>query len=158
MAVRSFFCSLCPNFLPVLEGESDVVLCVYSRIVRQAAPEAGLEALHQLGFFQGAEKGFYLCPPGLLAADGFIKGFIPCLGGIKPGGQFIVAFLVFGLIEGDMGVFINTFFNEIGRTGTERQTLSTALQSDDVDERIKPIEFVYSEKMELSLTVSQMAK
>lgn len=31
-------------------------------------------------------------------------------------------------------------------TGTERQTLSTALQSDDVDERIKTIEFVYSEK------------
>ena len=116
MAARSFFCALCPYFLPVIEGEANVVLCIDGHVVCQAAPKAGLKIIHQLGFFQGAEKGFNLCPPGLLASDGFIKGFIPCLGGIKSGGQFIVAFLVFALVEGDMGVFVDAFFNKVGRS------------------------------------------
>lgn len=91
---------LCSDFLPVFEGEPHIVFAVDGHIIHQSAPKAGLELVHQFSLCQGFEESLYLCPAGLLAADGFIQGFVPSLGSVEPCRQPIIAFLVFDLVEG----------------------------------------------------------
>ena len=110
-------CGLAPlslDFLSVLESEPHIVLAVDGHKIHQSAPEGGIEGVHQFSLCQGFEESLNLCPAGLLAADGFIQGFVPSLGGVEPFRQPIVAFLVFHLVEGHMSVFVDALLDEVG--------------------------------------------
>ena len=91
---------LCSDFLSVLKSEPHIVLAVDCHEVHQSAPKPGIEGVHQVGIFEGGKEILNRCPARLLAADGFIQGFVPSLCGIEPRCQPIVAFLVFCLVEG----------------------------------------------------------
>ena len=81
--------------------------------IHQSAPEGDIEGVHQFSLCQGFEESLNLCLAGLLAADGFIQGFVPSLGGVEPCRQPIIAFLVFDLVEGYMSVFVDALLDEV---------------------------------------------
>ena len=83
MVVRSIFLPLCSDFLSVFEGEPHIIFSVDGYEIHQSAPEGGIEGVHQFSLCQGFEESLYLCPAGLLAADGFIQGFVSTLGGVE---------------------------------------------------------------------------
>ena len=102
------------DFLPVFEGKSHIVLVVDGNKVHQTTPKASLKFVHQVSLRQGFQKGFNGGASGLLATDGLVQGFVSCLGSIEPCGQSIIAFLVFDLVEGNMSVFADALFDEVG--------------------------------------------
>ena len=106
--------SLCSDFLSIFESEPHIVFSVDGYKIHQSAPEDGIESVHQFSLCQGFEESLNLCPAGLLAADGFIQGFVPSLGGVEPFCQPIVAFLAFHLVEGYMSVFVDALLDEVG--------------------------------------------
>lgn len=102
------------DFLSVFEGKSHIVLAVYCYEVHQSAPKAGLKFVHQISLRQGFQKGFDGGTSGLLATDSLIQGYVPRLGSIESCGQSIIAFLVFDLVEGNMSIFVDALFDEVG--------------------------------------------
>lgn len=110
---EEFLLSLCPDFLSVLESEPHIVLAVDGHEVNQSAPEGGIEGVHQIGLSKGGKKGLNGSSARLLAADGFIQGFVPCLCGVESLRQPVIAFLVFYLVECHMSVFVDALFDKV---------------------------------------------
>lgn len=105
---------LCLYFLPVLEGEADIVGAVDGGVFHQRVPvfqfelgkriRQGLEALDE-GFNVGS-LGLHPIQLGY----NFLKALF-C--GFKALGQVVVAFLVFRLVKGDVGIFVNGLLHHI---------------------------------------------
>ena len=99
-------------FLPVLEGKPDVVLGIDRDVVHQPVPSFQREfrqLIRQL--FKGLYEGFVVSSLGLLLADllgDFLKASLGLVEALRQG---VVPFLVFGLIQSNMGVFVNSVFN-----------------------------------------------
>ena len=103
------------NFLPVFEGEADVVGRVDGAEVNQPVPalqrEFGQLIRHGCkGFQEILNAG----PLGLHLMDFICDRVQSGLGLLEPFGQAVVAFLVFGLVEGNMGIFLDALLNHIG--------------------------------------------
>ena len=103
-----------PDFLSVLESEPYIVLAVDGHEVHQSAPKGCVEGVHQIGIFEGGKEIFNRSPAGLLAADGFVQGFVPCLCGVESLRQPVIAFFVFHLVECHMSVFVDALFDKVG--------------------------------------------
>lgn len=102
-------------FDPVLKGEPYVVSAVDHHEIQQAVPEHRVEFLHQpILFLYVSKEDFNPCLPGLLIAYLRAYRIQPDFGLVKPGGQAIIAFLVFILIQGDMRVLIDALLHELG--------------------------------------------
>ena len=96
------------DFLPVFEGEADVVGSVDSTEVHQPVPalqrEFGQLIRHGCkGFQEILNAG----PLGLHLMDFGCDRVQSGLGLLESFGQAVVAFLVFGLVEGDLGIFVD---------------------------------------------------
>lgn len=103
------------DFLPVLEGKPDVVLCVDCDVVHQSVPSFQCEfwqLIRQL--FKGLQEGFVVGSLGLLLADllgDFLKASLGLVEALRQG---VVPFLVFGLIQSNVGVFVNALLHHVG--------------------------------------------
>ena len=105
---------LCFDFGTVLEGHPDVVLAVNGDVVHHRQPVGFPELRQRLPAPQLIQVGFDLVPAecaldnqvGNLDMSGF--------GLIEPRHKAVIAFLVFGLIQGDMCVLSDAFLNELG--------------------------------------------
>lgn len=105
---------LCLYFLPVLEGEADIVGAVDGGVFHQRVPvfqfelgkriRQGLEAL---------DEGFNVGSLGLHPIQFRHDGLKALLGGFKALGQVVVAFPVFRLVKGDVGIFVNGLLHHI---------------------------------------------
>lgn len=103
------------HFLPVLEGKPDVVLGIDRGVVHQPVPSFQREfrqLIRQL--FKGLQEGFVVGSLGLLLADLFADFLKASLGLVEPLCQGVVPFLVFGLIQSNVGVFVNTLLHHVG--------------------------------------------
>ena len=106
---------LCLNFLPVLEGEADIVETVDGGVIHQRVPVFQLE----LGecFRQGLEalnEGFNVGSLGLHPIQLRHHRLKALFGGFKALDQVVVAFLGFRLVKGDVGVFVNGLLHHVG--------------------------------------------
>lgn len=98
----------------MLEGKADIVGAVYSGVFHQRVPvfqfelgkriRQGLEAL---------DEGFNVGSLGLHPIQFRHDGLKALLGGFKALGQVVVAFLVFRLVKGDVGIFVNGLLHHI---------------------------------------------
>ena len=106
---------LCLNFLSVLEGEADVVSAVDGGVIHQRVPifqfELGESVRQGLEAFKA---GFNVGSLGLHPIQLRHNRLKALLGGFKALGQDVVAFLIFGLVKGDVGVFVNGLLHHIG--------------------------------------------
>lgn len=106
--VRSIFLPLCLYFSTVLESEPHIILGVDRHEIQQPTPERRLEFLHQgILCLEGFEVGFDGGLPGLFVLDCRLDHFQPRFSLIESSRQTVVAFLVFLLVESDMGVLID---------------------------------------------------
>ena len=106
---------LCLNFLPVLEGEANIVGAVDRGVFHQRVPVFQLELGERVR--QGLEaldEGFNVGSLGLHPIQLCHDGFKALFGRFKALGQVVVAFLVFRLVKGDMGVFVDGLLHHIG--------------------------------------------
>jgi len=106
---------LCLNFLSVLEGEADIVEAVDGGEIHQRVPVLQLELGERIR--QGLEaldEGFNISSLGLHPIQLRNDGLKALLGGFKALGQVVVAFLVFRLVKGDVGIFVNGLLHHIG--------------------------------------------
>lgn len=105
---------LCLNFLSVLEGDADIFCAVDGGVIHQRMPafsaELG-ECVRQ--FLKGLEEGFNVGSLQLHLLKLGHDRLQALLGGIKPVRQAVIAFLVFHLVEGDVGVFVNALLYHI---------------------------------------------
>ncbi len=106
---------LCLNFLSVLEGEADVVDAVDDGEIHQRVPVFQIE----LGecFWQGLEaldEGFNVGSLGLHPIQLGHNRLKALLGGFESLCQALVAFLVFGLVKGNVGILVNGLLHHIG--------------------------------------------
>lgn len=102
-------------FLPVFEGEADVVGRVDGAVVHQPVPalqrEFGQLIRHGCkGFQEILNAG----PLGLHLMDFICDRVQSGLGLLESFGQAVVAFLVFGLVEGNVCVFVDALLNHVG--------------------------------------------
>ena len=103
------------DFLSVFEGEADVVGSVDSAVVHQPVPAIQREFAQLI---RHACKGFQEIlnagPLGLHLMDFGCDRVQSGLGLFKTLGQAVVAFLVFGLVEGNVGILVDALLNHIG--------------------------------------------
>ena len=106
---------LCLYFLTVLEGDADIVCAVDGGVIHQRMPvfSAKLgECIRQ--FLKGLEEGFNVGSLQLHLLElghNRLKALLGCFKSLR---QALVAFLVFGLVKGDMGVLVNGLLHHIG--------------------------------------------
>lgn len=106
---------LCLNFLSVFEGEADVVGTVDSGVIHQRVPVFQFELCERVRQgFEALKEGFDVGSLGLHPIQLGHNRLKALLGGFKALGQAVVAFLVFCLVKGDMGVFVNSLLHHIG--------------------------------------------
>ena len=100
----------------VAEGEADAAIGVNRRMIQQLSPGLWIEGRHLLR--QGLQGDNELLCCGL---GGNQSGDLPgclvvlSLDAIVSGGQFIVALLVFLLVESNMGVFVDRRLHHLGQ-------------------------------------------
>ena len=95
------------DFLSVLEGEADIILSVDRGVVHQPVPAVECEfrqLIRQL--FECFEEGFIAGSLGFLFVDLSGDRLKLSFGFLKPLGEAVVAFLVFSLIQSNMGILI----------------------------------------------------
>ena len=106
---------LCLYFLPVLEGEADIVETVDGGVIHQREPVFQLELGERIRQgFEALKEGFNVSSLGLHPIQLSHNRLKTLLGGFKSLRQALVAFLVFGLVKGDMGVLVNGLLHHIG--------------------------------------------
>ena len=105
---------LCFDFGAVLEGHPDVLLSVNGDVVHHRQPVCFPELRQRLPASQLIQLGFDLMFAGFPLGNQIGDFGLSALGLVEPGDQRIVAFLVFRLVEGDMCVFIDAVFDELG--------------------------------------------
>lgn len=105
---------LCLYFLPVLEGEANIIGAVDGGEIHQRVPVFQLELGECIR--QGLEaldKGFNVGSLGLHPIQLRHHRLKALFGGFKALGQVVVAFLVFGLVKGNMGIFVNGLLHHV---------------------------------------------
>ena len=124
------------DFLSVLEGKPDVVLGIDCRVVHQPVPSFQREfrqLIRQL--FKGLEEGFVVGSLGLLLADllgDFLKASLGLVEALRQG---VVPFLVFGLIQSNVGVFVNALLHLSETTCVSCRSSSCSASSAVVSKR-----------------------
>ena len=103
----SYFVNLCPYLRSIFEGDAHIVLAVNRHEIHEAVPERGLKLGDDVQPPELVEEGFYCRLTSLLVAYGRRDRVQPSFGFVEPLGQPVVAFLVFSLVERDVGVFLN---------------------------------------------------
>lgn len=102
-------------FLPVFEGKADVVSSVDGAVVHQPVPafqrEFGQLIRHG---GKGTQEILNAGPLGLHLMDFRCDRIQSGLGLLESFSQAVVAFLVFGLVEGNVGIFVDALLNHIG--------------------------------------------
>lgn len=99
---------LCLYFLSVLEGEADIVDAVDGGIIHQRVPVFQFELGER--FRQGLEalnEGFNVGSLGLHPIQLGHHRLKALFGSFKALRQAVVAFLVLGLVKGNVGIFVN---------------------------------------------------
>ncbi len=105
---------LCLNFLPVLEGEADIVEAVDGGVIHQRVPVFQLELGERIRqSLEALDKGFNVGSLGLHPIQLCHHRLKALFGGFKALGQVIVAFLVFRLVKGDVCVFVDALLHQI---------------------------------------------
>lgn len=105
---------LCLNFLSVLEGKADIVSAVDGGVFHQRVPVFQLELGERVR--QGLEalkEGFNIGSLGLHPIQFCHNRLKALFCGFKALGQVVVAFLVFRLVKGNVGVFVNGLLHHI---------------------------------------------
>lgn len=105
---------LCLYFLTVLEGNADIVGAVDGGVVYQRMPVFGAElGEHIRQFLKGFKEGFNVGSLQLhllkLGHDR-LQALLGCIESVR---QAVIAFLVFRLVEGDVGVFVNSLLYHV---------------------------------------------
>ena len=101
--------------MPVLEGEADVIGTIDSDVFHQRVPVFQLELGERIRQgFEALKEGFNIGSPGLHLIQLCHDRLKALLGGFKTLGQIVVAFLVLGLVKGDMSVFVNHLLHHVG--------------------------------------------
>lgn len=106
---------LCLDFLSVFEGEADVVDAVDGSEVHHAVPAFKGELCQCIRhLFKGIQEGSHVGAGRLLflnlGGDFFQSG----LGPVEALYQAVVAFLVFGLVQGGAGILLNSLLYHVG--------------------------------------------
>ena len=115
LTVQWAFLGLCPYFRSILEGDPHVILVVNRHEIDEAVPERRGELCHQpFLLLQVDEEGFDCRLPRLFVAYLLRDRFQPRLAFIEAVSQAVVTFLIFGLVERDMGVFEDALLHEFG--------------------------------------------
>ena len=105
---------LCFNLGAVLEGHPDVVLAVNGDVVHHRQSVCFPELRQRFPAPQLFQVGFDLVPSGCALGNQVSDFGVSGFGLIEPGYQTVVAFLVFGLIEGYVSVFFDALLDELG--------------------------------------------
>ena len=105
---------LCFDFGAVLEGHPDVLFAMNGDVVHHRQPVCFPELRQRLPVSQLFQVGFDLMPSGRALGNQVCDLGVSGLGLIEPGYQTVVAFLVFGLIEGYVSVFFDALLDELG--------------------------------------------
>ena len=118
---------LCFDLGPVLEGNGDPGVLGDGHIIDHCQPVFIPKDRQRLTLLQAFQKQLDLLASGLPVGDLLGQYLLASLGGIEPGHQRVVAFLVIRLIEGNVGVFLDAILDQTG---------------DHVDFGIQSIEFL----------------
>lgn len=103
------------QFLPVLEGEANIIETVYGDVIHQRVPVFQFELGERIRQgFEALDEGFNVGSLGLHPIQLGHDGLKVLFGSFKALGQVIVAFLVFGLVKGNMGILVNGLLYHIG--------------------------------------------
>ena len=106
---------LCLNFLSVFESKADVVCAVDGGVIHQRVPVFQLELGERIRLgLETLDEGFNVGSLGLHPIQLRHYRLKALLGGFKALCQAVVAFLVFGLVKGDVGVFVNGLLHHVG--------------------------------------------
>lgn len=123
-------------FLPVLEGKPDVVLGIDRDVVHQPVPSFQREFRQLIRQpFKGLQKGFVVGTLGLFLADllgDFLKSSLGLVEALRQG---VVPFLVFGLIQSNVGVFVNALLHLSETTCVSCRSSSCSASSAVVSKR-----------------------
>jgi len=113
MVERRCFLRLCLYLRSVLEGDAHVVLAVDRHEIHEAVPKRGLKLRDYVQPPELVEKGFNCRLPSLFVAYGRRDRVQPRLRFVEALSQPVVAFLVFRLVERDVGVFLNALLQQL---------------------------------------------
>ena len=105
---------LCFDLGAVLDGYADVLFAVDGDVIDHRQPVGIPKFRQRLPTSQPIQVGFNKVLPGFPLGNQVCNFGLSALDLIKPGDQRIVAFLVFRLVEGDMCVFVDAVFDELG--------------------------------------------
>lgn len=111
---RSFFVGSGFDFGAVLECYADIVLAVNRHVIYHRKPVLFAEGFKRLPVPQFPEVQFYLFPAGRAVGDQFRNLLVARSRLVVPCGKPVVAFLVLGLVEGDVGVLADAFLDQFG--------------------------------------------
>ena len=118
---------LCLDLRPVLEADDDPGILGDGHVIDHRQPVLIPEDRQRLSLLQTFQKQFDLLTSGLPVGDLLSQHLLTGLSGIETVHQSVVAFLVFGLIEGHVSVFLDAVLDQTG---------------DHVDFGIQSIEFL----------------
>ena len=108
------FLRLCLYLRSVLECDAHFVLAVNRHEIYEAVPEHGLKLGDDIQPPELVEKDFDRRLPSQFIAYCCRDRVQPSFSFVEPLGQPVVAFLVFSLVERDVGVFLNALLQEHG--------------------------------------------
>lgn len=95
----------CFDLGSVFEGDSDPGILGDGHVIDHRQPVLIPEDCQRLSLLQTCQKQFDLLTSGLSVGDLLSQYLLAGLGGIETVHQCVVALLVFGLIEGNVGAF-----------------------------------------------------
>ena len=105
---------LCFDLGAILEGHPDIVLAVERDEIYHRQPVGIPELRQRLPAPQVLQVSFDLVLPGHALGNQVCDLGVSGFGLIEPGHQSIVAFLVLGLIKGNVGVLLDAILDELG--------------------------------------------
>ena len=114
MVERRCFFTLYFYLGPIFESYPDIILAADRHEIRETVPECALKFGHAIQSFKLIEKGFDCRLPRLFVAYFPSDRFQSCFSFIEAIGQTVVTLLVVSLVEGDVGILINSLMHELG--------------------------------------------
>ena len=107
------FFGLCFNLGPILECDHDAGVLGDGHMIYHRQPVLIPEDCQRLPLLQVRQEHLDSLPSGLSVCDLLGQLILTGFCGVEPSYQRIVAFLVFGLIEGNVSVFFDALLDEL---------------------------------------------
>ena len=108
------FIGLYLDLSPVLEGDGYLRVLGDGHMIDHRQPVLIPEDRQWLPLFQACQKQLDLLPAGFPVGDLLGQYLLAGFGGVEPSHQSVVALLVFILIEGDVGIFLDALLDQTG--------------------------------------------